>query len=179
MSDLLSAASGPPGVSDWIASIGWGPIAVVAAALISLIALLINGSRQRAYEAKMARRNRLAPKLRDLIQICQELQGVASRLTHDPAHEVQASPAALRDLQQRLDGILEPDLADSHNDLQQVHSSVVQWRGMQLIALDDRGQGHHVNPRMGDRIDEIEDQVAGELTRIKKELEAALKKLEG
>jgi hypothetical protein len=90
----VSVASGVRAVYDWLASLGPVVLVPITLALIGLVGALIRDSRKRSHQNAVARQKRVAPKMRQLIQIAQEMQGSSSRLTHDPANEV--SPQSQR-----------------------------------------------------------------------------------
>lgn len=152
---------------------------VVLAALVAGIVKLISDGRKRAHADLVGKRTRLGPKFRELIGICQDMQGVASRLENDPARELAVESDAIQRFRKRMDAVVEPDLANGFKQLDDALTAMTQWWGMAAQVQGMLVQGQHANPRVRDRIDQLAESTGAALKRIKGELEAQLKKLEG
>ncbi len=152
---------------------------VVIAAIVTGAIKLVRDWRKRVHAEKVARRERLGPKFRELIGICQNMQGVATRLENDPAQEIAVEPDAIRQFRTRLDAIVEPDLAEMHKQVDDVLTEMTQWWGAATQVVGMTAQGQDVNPKIRNRIDDLAESVGGNLERIKDELKAQLKELEG
>ncbi len=184
----MNVASGVRAFYDWATSAGPGPVAIVIAALIGAIALLINGWRQRKHDSlaavthasnenRMAARQRLDPAVRALIQITGDLEVLASRLSNNPDQGVQEASQTIRDARRRIDLILEPELKGAKDELVAINGRLVQWYGIKKGLLEDAKANRSSNPRLGDKVDDLEVEVGTRLTAIRRVLEAEVAQL--
>jgi hypothetical protein len=157
----------------------------VVAALIAGAFLLWNGWRQRRHEIRRdegqtaraeldARRGRLGPELRSLMQVGEELEAVTVRLTHDPAREVQFAPESLTGMRGRLDGVLEPELLQLRQQLHTAITEVTQWRAVRKGIDEDLAAGSPVDWRRHKRVERFENEQRGRVRKLTDQARAML-----
>ena len=188
----MNVASGARQLLNWAVITGPGPVlGLVGAIVVALIGgafLLINGSRQRRHDSvaevnrasrenHAAPRERLVPAVRELIQVCGDLDALASHLTNDPPAGVGEAPQAIRDARRRIDRVLEDELRGTKHELIAINGRIVQWYGIKRGLLDDAAAGRGSNPQLGRRVDELEVEVPARLTAVRTALETALDEL--
>lgn len=121
-----SRADAPGNLWTWLAAEWHWLWALLTSGVIGGLAVkygpdvlkVINDERQRRNEdhaVAVAQRThdraRLGPGLRTLIGVGHELEGIAVRLTHDPANEAVAEVGRLTELRVSLNTVQEPELA--------------------------------------------------------------------
>ncbi len=162
-------------MSDVIVAAIIGAVALLAGAVITGIFQLVGGRQQN----RVARRQRLGPRLRELVGICKDVRGTAYGLQNNPAMEVNVNAGAIQRYRQRLDQIVEPDLKKLHKEVENVLTSLTTWWGRAHAVVQMDAQGQNVNPKIRDAIDDLGEKVQANIQRVEADLEMALKKLEG
>ncbi len=133
----------------------------------------------RVVEQRKRDRERLGPGLRDMITVGQTLKGIASRLTHDPAHETAAAVVPLQEVRAKLRGVQEPDLADLRDRFHDLLTSVEQWRARAAGSYRDRQeQLSPADQNRLNRIDQHEDEEPVQIEKLTAEAEAWLAEIE-
>jgi hypothetical protein len=161
---------------------------VVLVALIGGVFALIKGAQQRKHETlthviqnkredRLRLQQRLTQPVKDLITICGDLEVLASHLINSPDQGLQQAPQAIRDARRGIDQIHEAELKAAKDELIAINGRIVQWYGIKAGLLADAQANRQSNHRRGDKVDELEVEVATRLTAVRGVLEAALAEL--